>query len=993
MLNLNYNINPSSGPGNCRGEVRFNYSASLLVVGGGGGGATGLTDSGMGTGGGGGGAGVYTGSISIVPNVVYNITVGTGGEGGPAPQFGPGASNGGNGTTSSFVGFNDSDTNLLYISASGGFGGVSGSGVVGGVGGNSGTLTINGLLISSSRAGGAGGTATGGAGGGASMIDNGSNGQSGNDAAAPAGGQGGLGIYNTIIPNPTFTVGGGGGGGSRANTSSGTLGPAGPPDPNGDPRSGGAGGGAGNTTNTRNADGAISYGGGGGGGATTNIANVRAAGGNGSDGVVIIKYAGQPKAFVTNATTVTADGFTTHTFNTGTGTLLYTYPYPWQDVVPYTVEVCPDEHNEDVRPPIYWDFHSFTSASDSSDLDEASYGFMNIDAVGTNCINVSVDSGNLFVTDAQSSVTASLTGSNWPQTGSVTMSLNTFGISYDPVTANQFFSASFRATAAQIIADPNITGSKITNLIVSASEFVRYYVSGSITATKGNIYNGPINWKVSSSSTTQNLEGNQSQLNNNSSSFNIKKDIASMVSYSNITASINGTYPNFYSFNQTASLTSSILPNTTGSVTMSLEIPEIGFSTSSRFFNATSAGNKILSASFVAQTNASYNITASVINNKGNQSNSNINWYITGSSAYLASASLNIRKDANVTMVTQSFVTSTFGTYKNDYAFNQTASLSSSFEPVYNNDASIYFIQKLDMKIPEINFTQSLWVSSSCGAPYLQLITASFQAQTNVPNYNITASIQQYQQSVISCNITASGAGGGGSQYGGGGGGMVISTSTVIQPNLVYQINIGAPGAPNAAGGETSFIGCNRTINIYAGGGQPGTGGVSSGGNSGAGSIVRNGETTLYPAFSGGVGAFQSSPFGPRIAGGGGASNTANGGNGVISGTGAANGGDGASGDTFGGFGGFLAAGPTPPGPGSNGIAGTGNAELFGAGGGGNRGGGGAIGILFIRHAGSGSLFTTTNASSSYSSLKNETTYFFTSGSGTLFYQPTPTLS
>jgi hypothetical protein len=655
--------------------------------------------------------------------------------------------------------------------------------------------------------------------------------------------------------------------------------------------------------------------------------------------------------------------------------------------------------NEDVRPPIYWDFHSFTSASDNSDLEEGSYGFMNINAINTNCINVSIDSGNLFTTDAQSRVTASLTGSGWPLTGSVTMSLNTFGLSYDPVTPNQFFSASFNATAAQIIADPNITGSKIENLIVSASEFVRYYVSGSITATKGNIYNGPINWKVSSSSTTQDLEGNQSQLNNNSSSFNLKKDIAMMVSYSNITSSINGTYPNFYSFNQTASLTSSILPNTTGSVTMSLEIPEIGFSTSSRFFNATSAGNKILSASFVAETNVSYNITASVINNKGNESNSNINYFITGSSAYLASSSLNIRKDANVTMVSESFVTSTSGTYKNNYAFNQTASLSSSFVPLYNSNSSSYFIQKLDMKIPEINFSQSMWISSSCGAPFLDLITASFEAQTNVPNYNITASIQQYQQSVVKFNITASGAGGGGgSPIGAGGsGGAVVSASAAIQPNLLYQINIGAPGAPNGAGGTTTFIGCNRTINIYAGGGS------GNGGSSGAGFIIENGVTSsIYPVFTAGTDAFESSGFGDRYAMGGGASNTANGANGVISG-GTPVGGNGASGYTAGGGGGYQGAGPTPPFAGSDGVLGLGSALLFGAGIGGNgaSGGGGgsgraattgSIGILLIRHEGTGSLFTTTNASSSYSSDNNETTYFFTSGSGTLFYQPTAIL-
>jgi hypothetical protein len=434
---------------------------------------------------------------------------------------------------------------------------------------------------------------------------------------------------------------------------------------------------------------------------------------------------------------------------------------------------------------------------------------------------------------------------------------------------------------------------------------------------------------------------------------------------------------------------------------MSLEIPEIGFTTSSRFFNATSAGNKILSASFVAETNASYNITASVINNKGNESNSNINWYITGSSAYLASSSLNIRKDANVTMVSESFVTSTSGTYKNDYAFNQTASLSSSFVPVYSNDTSSYFIQKLDMKIPEINFTQSLWISSSCGAPYLQLITASFTSQTSVTDYNITASIQQYQQNVIICNITASGGGaGGGLNVGtGGGGGMVVSASSEIQPNLFYQINVGAGGAPAANGGDTTFIGCNRTINLYAGGGQ--------GGNSGTGYIVKNEVTTsIYSGFSAGAGATESTGFGTRIAAGGGASNTANGGNGVITAEGAAVGGNGASGNTFGGGGGYQGAGPTPPAPGADGIAGTGAfgivPNIYGGGGDGasTLGGGsgrqasaGTGGVVYVRHTGSGSLFTTTNASSSYDSDKNETTYIFTSGSGTLFYQPIPTLS
>lgn len=659
-----------------------------------------------------------------------------------------------------------------------------------------------------------------------------------------------------------------------------------------------------------------------------------------------------------------------------------------------------EKKNEDVRPPIYWDFHSFTSASDNSDLNEGSYGFMTIDAVNTNCINVSVDSGNLFTTDAQFPITASMTGSNWPLTGSVTMSLNTFGISYDPVTPNQFYSASVSASSLDLYNNPNISGSKLMNAF-SASEFVRYYISGSIVAKKGNPFNGPINWKVSSSSTTQDLEGNQSQLNNNSSSFNLKKDLAMMVSYSNITSSINGTYANFYSFNQTASLTSSILPNTTGSVTMSLEIPEIGFSTSSRFFNPTSAGIKILSASFIADTNTPYNITASVINNKGNESNSNINWYLTGSSLFLNSSSLNIRKDANITMVSQSFVISTSGTYKNDYAFNQTASLSSSFVPVYSQDSSSYYIQKLDMKIAEINFSQSLWISSSCGAPLFNLITASFRAQTNIPNYNITASIEQYQQSVFNFWVTASGAGAGGAGTpggfgGGGGGGMVVSGSTTIQPNTVYNVTVGTGGDINTDGGDTSFVGCNRTKNFYAGGGKVGLNG--NGGNSGAGYIVENGVTqSVYPAFTGGALVSQTGGF-PQFAGGGGASNKANGGTGNVINPYVA--GNGANGDTFGGGGGYIGEGPTPQKPGSPGINGSGIIDLLGAGGGGSgvnttqiprAATTGSNGIVLVRYAGTGSLFITP-ASSSFDSGANVTTYFFTS-SATLIYSPTVTLS
>ena len=328
MLNLNYNINDALGGGGCIGVTKFNYSASLLVVGGGGGGATGAPGGPRRSGGGGGGAGVYSGSLSIIPNVTYNITVGTAGIGGGIVS----ASNGTNGQTSSFVGFDDNDTNPLTITTTGGFGGQFGNGTVGGVGGNSGTSTINGLLISSSRIGGAGGELEGGGGGGASIIQNGLPGSS------QSGGNGGLAIYAPLLPNPDYTVGGGGGGGASTPTN-----PAGVPNPQSDPRSGGAGGGTGGGTGIQSGQNAASFGGGGGGGASANPPGGFGAGGDGSNGVVIIRYAGEPKAFVTNATTTTADGFTTHLFETGSGTFTYPYPYPWPDVVPYTVEVCPEQ--------------------------------------------------------------------------------------------------------------------------------------------------------------------------------------------------------------------------------------------------------------------------------------------------------------------------------------------------------------------------------------------------------------------------------------------------------------------------------------------------------------------------------------------------------------------------------------------------------------------------------------------------------------------------
>jgi len=333
MLNLNFNINKAiGGNGDCIGVLKYNYSASILVVGGGGGGATGIPriipDTYRAGGGGGGGA-VYNDDISIVPNVTYTVVVGSGGVGGGGIGS---ASFGVNGQSSSFFGYDDLFNNQLNIIAGGGFGGEYGNGTIGGVGGNSGNLIINNIIVSASKTGGTGGASQGGAGGGASLLANGGAGDAAN------GGNGGVAVSSSMFALPSSSFGGGGGGGAKT-----PLGAAGFPNPVGDSQSAGFGGGVGGPDGNQSGDNARKYGGGGGGGASADSGGGYATGGNGYDGIVAIKYAGEPKAIVTNATTITEGGYTTHIFNPGTGSFLYTIPYPWPDVVPYQVIECPPQ--------------------------------------------------------------------------------------------------------------------------------------------------------------------------------------------------------------------------------------------------------------------------------------------------------------------------------------------------------------------------------------------------------------------------------------------------------------------------------------------------------------------------------------------------------------------------------------------------------------------------------------------------------------------------
>lgn len=457
MLNLNYNINPSSGPGNCRGEVKFNYSASFFLAGGGGGGAAGGGGSGVSefyAGGGGGGAQALSSSINIIPNVAYQINIGASGSGGINQA---GFTAGQNGQQSSFVYFNDTDTTgPITLIASGGFGapagGSGGTSANGFAGGAPGTI--------------AAGTRSGGGGGG-----NQQNGENGDVGVAGFGGDGGN--Y------------GGGGGGAARNQSSGGSGTQynsiGIPGTTFDiDLTGASGANGGSGFGAGNAGGNATFAGGGGGSSDSFTTSYR--GGNGGQGVLKIAYKGKQKATGGTITYNSEQNTTTHTFTSGSHTFLYTYPYPWEDVVPYTVEVCPDEHNEDVRPEIYWDLTYSTIQSRFPAVPvivSSSYATMSIDAVNSNCINVTTTNNSVFTTNAQSTVVPSLTGSNWPSTGSVTMSLSVAGITYDPLSTNQFYSASFSASSNVYNSNPSITGSIISSSFI-ASEFYRFYVNGSV---------------------------------------------------------------------------------------------------------------------------------------------------------------------------------------------------------------------------------------------------------------------------------------------------------------------------------------------------------------------------------------------------------------------------------------------------------------------------------------------------------------------------------
>ena len=234
--------------------------------------------------GGGGGAGglIYDAALAVAGGETYTINVGTGGVASASQS-----AYGSNGGDSSIVG-----TGVNVIAAGGGAGGngpSNGAGVAGGSGGGagSGSTTAGSGTDGQGNAGGIRGTknnysAAGGGGGAGRPGSNGSN------DAPTSGGSGGQGFLTDISGTATWYAGGGGGGGQQAG-SAGNLG-----SPGGGGDGGGGRGGMAVPSGTENPSfgpaavaGQNGLGGGGGGG--SDVSGFY-EGGNGGNGIVIVRY-------------------------------------------------------------------------------------------------------------------------------------------------------------------------------------------------------------------------------------------------------------------------------------------------------------------------------------------------------------------------------------------------------------------------------------------------------------------------------------------------------------------------------------------------------------------------------------------------------------------------------------------------------------------------------------------------------------------------------
>jgi len=251
----------------------------------------------------------------------------------------------------------------------------------------------------------------------------------------------------------------------------------------------------------------------------------------------------------------------------------------------------------------FWNNDNETVAVSGSGYTSITPSSFTINTQNSNAYGITSSLGGNFNSVPAAPITASLSGSGkWPTTGSVTMSLF---ISAPAESTYLLQAVSCSAKQGNIT---STSGSKLAISYLNSSN-IQYFVSASTIHHKGNEYNPLVNWKA--------IGGNpyyKNLLAGTVSNFSIVKDVnVGIYSESIVTASNSGSFEYDYNFGITASLSSSYsyyyTPNPLSSsyvyATASISIPEAGLLVTS------SLSSSLLTASFAANTNTPYTITAS----------------------------------------------------------------------------------------------------------------------------------------------------------------------------------------------------------------------------------------------------------------------------------------------------------------------------------------------------------------------------------------------
>lgn len=255
------------------------------------------------------------------------------------------------------------------------------------------------------------------------------------------------------------------------------------------------------------------------------------------------------------------------------------------------------------RPRFNWSFDERTIGIDAPNMDAIAHASFSINAIYSDVYGISNDSSGTFLGSEDTAVTASISGSGqWPVTGSTTMSLYIAAPGGTPENEPYYFSSSSVYLAG--VSDGSVSGSIIAAEFTSSKNFI-YYVEASIIHHKENEYNPLV--KVLATGSNATYSGNSGSF----TTLNIVKDqnVPVSMSIGYITGSQRTEFQYDYAFNITASLTGSAnWPRSSSFIlpTMSLSIPELSIDVVS--YQTAS----ILTASFAANTNSTYTITASI---------------------------------------------------------------------------------------------------------------------------------------------------------------------------------------------------------------------------------------------------------------------------------------------------------------------------------------------------------------------------------------------